>query len=113
MLGPGFTLVALAFAGFMVALLRADAGDAVRKLLACAPMRYVGLRSYGVYLYHFPVFAAFDALREPGAANFVAVNSLRWGVTFLVAELSYRTIEAWARRRRHDSAIRSSIQTPV
>lgn len=108
----GFTGFALALAAFIVLVLRSDAVG-VRRLLATPVMRYVGLRSYGLYLYHLPLFALFDPLRVPGVGNFLAVSALRLGATFLVAEISYRTLEAWARRRRHDFTIRSSIQTPV
>jgi peptidoglycan/LPS O-acetylase OafA/YrhL len=35
-------------------------GDRLRKLLAVQPMRYIGERSYGLYLYHWPIFVVTD-----------------------------------------------------
>jgi peptidoglycan/LPS O-acetylase OafA/YrhL len=61
-------------------------------LLGLPPMRYVGLRSYSIYLWHWPVFM----LTRPhldvpfdGAPLFV----LRMGLTLALAEASYRVIE--------------------
>ena len=61
-------------------------------LLAWAPLRWVGLRSYGIYLWHWPIFqltrpyldVPFDG---PGWL------ALRVGLVLLLAELSYRFVE--------------------
>ena len=61
-------------------------------------MQYVGQRSYGLYLYHLPVFLALEPLRVDGdAASMAWVSVLRIVATFAVAEISWRTLEAWAR----------------
>ncbi len=56
------------------------------------PLRWIGERSYGIYLWHWPVFM----LTRPdsdvsltGGANL----ALRLGITLAIAELSYRFIE--------------------
>jgi hypothetical protein len=62
------------------------------KLLAVQPMRYIGERSYGLYLYHWPIFVVTRPgidLPFDGAPAWV----LRMALTFGVAELSYRYIE--------------------
>ena len=62
------------------------------KLLAIQPMRYIGERSYGLYLYHWPIFV----VTRPGIdLPFEGVPAwiLRMGLTFGVAELSYRYLE--------------------
>jgi len=62
------------------------------RLLAVQPMRYIGERSYGLYLYHWPIFVITRPgidLPFEGAPAWI----LRMGLTFAVAELSYRYLE--------------------
>ena len=61
-------------------------------ILGAQPMRYIGQRSYGLYLWHWPIFVITrPGLDVPvtGAWNL----ALRLALTFLVAELSYRYVE--------------------
>ncbi len=61
-------------------------------MLAVAPMRYLGTRSYGLYLYHWPIFA----VTRPGLdipLEGIPAFVLRMGLTLAAAELSYRYIE--------------------
>jgi hypothetical protein len=70
---------------------------------------YIGLRSYSIYVWHWPVFA----LTRPGQdinAGPVPVFVLRVAITLILAELSYRLVEApvrggalgrWAREWGH------------
>jgi peptidoglycan/LPS O-acetylase OafA/YrhL len=56
--------------------------------------RWTGRRSYGLYLYHYPIFVAFESLRIPkNGANFVLVSLLRFAVSFSIAAFSYRFVE--------------------
>ena len=67
------------------------------RALATQPLKYIGQRSYGLYLWHWPVFMVLrPGLDVPieGFANLV----LRLGVTFALAELSYRFVEMPIRR---------------
>lgn len=63
----------------------------VRRLLALPPIAAVGRRSYGLYLWHWPIFVVFDARQS--------VSNLAWcGVgTLVVNEVCYRFIERPAR----------------
>ena len=66
-------------------------------VLGAQPMRYIGQRSYGLYLWHWPIFAITRPNLDiplDGALNF----GLRMGLTFAVAELSYRFVEIPIRR---------------
>jgi peptidoglycan/LPS O-acetylase OafA/YrhL len=78
-------------------------------LLDRGPMRWIGTRSYGIYLWHWPIFS----LTRPGidvALDPVADLVVRFGLTALAAELSFRFVEApiragaveaaWRRLRR-------------
>jgi peptidoglycan/LPS O-acetylase OafA/YrhL len=66
-------------------------------IIGSAPLRYLGTRSYGIYLWHWPVFLVTrPGLDVPmtGAANLL----LRLGLTLGIAELSYRFLETPIRR---------------
>jgi peptidoglycan/LPS O-acetylase OafA/YrhL len=66
-------------------------------LLGSAPLRWIGVRSYGIYLWHWPVFMVtrpdldmpFDGL---------PLVALRLAATVILADLSYRYIETPIRR---------------
>ncbi len=67
------------------------------RLLGIAPLRYLGTRSYGIYLWHWPIFQ----ITRPGldidihgTANLLT----RVGLTCAVAELSFRFVERPVRR---------------
>ena len=63
-------------------------------LLSSNILRWIGRRSYGIYLYHFPIFIALGILiREHGPVNYLLVTALRFALTIFVAEVSYRFIE--------------------
>ena len=80
-------------------LIAAATHPAVRfgSILGAQPMRYLGQRSYGLYLWHWPIFA----ITRPGLdipLDGVALFVLRMGLTIGVAELSYRFVEIPIRR---------------
>ena len=67
------------------------------KMIGSQPWRYVGQRSYGLYLYHWPIYV----ITRPDLdipLDGPALLALRLGLTFLVAELSYRYVEIPIRR---------------
>jgi len=67
------------------------------RLLAIQPMRYIGERSYGLYLYHWPIFV----VTRPGIDlpfDGLPAWIVRMGLTFAVAEVSYRYLEVPVRR---------------
>ncbi|MGZ8437590.1 MAG: acyltransferase family protein, partial [Candidatus Limnocylindrales bacterium] len=82
-------------------------------LLDIGPMRWIGTRSYAIYLWHWPIFAltrpGIDVGLDPGPLLVV-----RFGLTAVAAELSFRFVEApirsgaieraWQRRRGDESA---------
>lgn len=89
MRGPGFTILALLTAVSIAAIV---AGSPINAVLRSSTMQYLGTRSYGLYLYQTPLFMFMSASGMPPWQILIA--------TFLVAELSYRTIEAWTRSPR-------------
>jgi hypothetical protein len=97
--GPNWTLC-FPLCALLTALLIAVAVDgrsSLATVLAWKPMRWVGERSYGMYLWHWPIFQAtrpgidFPSL---GLSNIV----FRLALTAVVAEVSYRFVEMPVRR---------------
>ena len=62
--------------------------------LANKAFRWIGRRSYGIYVYHMPIFLAFEGLRTPHSlVNLALVTLFRVSATLIIAELSFRFIE--------------------
>ena len=86
----GFLLVDVATLFVIAAVVhpRSDVGP----LLGCPPLRWIGLRSYGLYLWHYPIFC----VTRPGLdipLHGWELLALRLGLSFGAAELSYRYVE--------------------
>jgi len=86
----GFLLVDVATLLVIAAVVhpRSDVGP----LLGCTPMRWVGLRSYGLYLWHYPIFC----VTRPGLdipLHGWPLLTVRLAASFGAAELSYRYVE--------------------
>ena len=86
----GFILVALASA-VMIAVVAHPAAW-LGALFALAPLRWIGVRSYGIYLYHWPIFVVTRPdLDLPFGGTPAFLVSV--GLTLLVADASYRYLE--------------------
>jgi peptidoglycan/LPS O-acetylase OafA/YrhL len=70
---------------------------ALGPVLGIAPLRWIGLRSYGIYLWHWPVFQLTRPEVDVSLTG-VPLFALRVGITLVLAELSFRFIEAPIRR---------------
>jgi peptidoglycan/LPS O-acetylase OafA/YrhL len=115
----GFLVVALVSAGVVAC--SAVTGTVFAGLLARQPLRWLGERSYGVYLWHWPIFMVL----RPGIdldADGIPVQVLRFALTFAAAELSYRFVEmpvrhgalgrawtSWKSRGRSGLGIRAGL----
>ena len=90
-----------------LAVFGAVAGRHLPRLLAVRPLVHLGLISYGVYLYHFPVYLALTSDRLPlsGVALFV----MRLLVTLALAIASFWAIERPIRQRRRLRGHRSTL----
>jgi peptidoglycan/LPS O-acetylase OafA/YrhL len=67
------------------------------RALGTQPLRFIGQRSYGLYLWHWPVFM----VTRPGLdvpIDGIGLLALQLGLTFGIAELSYRYVEMPIRR---------------
>lgn len=66
-------------------------------VLGKQPLRYIGQRSYGLYLWHWPIFLILRPGLDIPIEGFWNL-ALRFGATFAAAELSYRYLEMPIRR---------------
>lgn len=83
-------LSVVSFASVAV-VLGAMAPGVLRSVLGLSPFTWLGRVSYGVYLYHWPVFAVLDAERV--GADGVVLLATRIAVTLVIAAASYRWLE--------------------
>ena len=93
---PGARVLLVVAVVVMLAAACSTTGPALRRVLGWRPLVWIGLISYGVYLYHAPVFEwmAPDTVGIRGAPLLVA----RLVVLFAVSYLSYRLLEMPIRR---------------
>jgi peptidoglycan/LPS O-acetylase OafA/YrhL len=87
----------IAALGAVLVLAAGHPGTALGQVLGTGPMRWLGERSYAIYLWHWPVFV----LTRPGLDVPVtgwANTVLRVGITLMLADLSFRLIERPLRR---------------
>ncbi len=91
----GFVVFALATA-VMIAVV-AHPAALLGGVFGNAAMRYIGTRSYGLYLYHWPIFVVLRPEVDVPLGTF-GTFVLRVALTFAVAEVSYRYLEMPFRR---------------
>lgn len=102
----GLTLVSLCCAAVVVHLIL-NSESTVSGWLSSPPMQWVGQRSYGLYLWHWPMFEIARLLPNEATVVFASV-----ALTFVAALLSYRYIEVpflRLKNRRRRSPDRSEI----
>ena len=86
----GFFWIALLSTGLLFAAAHKD--GALRRWLSIRPLVWVGQRSYGLYLWHWPVFALLRPEFEISDNPWVQ-SAIRLSLTVVLTELSYRLIE--------------------
>ncbi|MDQ1484183.1 MAG: hypothetical protein QOF35_2259 [Actinomycetota bacterium] len=104
----GFTLAAVAVAGVIWAALVDKAGP-IARTLGLLPLRGLGVISYGVYLWHWPLFLALTAERT--GQHGPTLLALRIAATLAVATMSYVFVEQPIRSRRMLQRRRAPVLT--
>jgi peptidoglycan/LPS O-acetylase OafA/YrhL len=101
----GMLAVDIASAGLVLAV--AHPASRLGPVFAREPLRWLGLRSYSLYLWHWPIFE----MTRPGTdtqLGIVPAYILRLVLTCAAAELSYRFVEQPWRTGRAQSLLRSA-----
>jgi len=106
----GFVLVAAATAAVILLVMVRPHAVATRALSLSA-LGYVGRISYGLYLYHFPLFQMIDG-PHTGLSG-AALLAARLGATFAVAVLSFHLVEMPVRNRRALPGWHLAVAVPV
>ena len=117
----GFVLVDLFTLAVIISLVHPST-TVLAKGFALSPLLWIGRRSYGIYLWHWPIFV----LTRPGVdvdVNGWLLLTLRLILTFAVAEVSYRFVEMpvrngalgrwWAGRSQPGGLIPAKARRPV
>jgi peptidoglycan/LPS O-acetylase OafA/YrhL len=92
----GFALVSLATAAVIVAVTHPGA-RLMPTLLGWKPLTWIGLRSYGIYLWHWPIFMMTRPYIDVSLDGW-QLFGLRCAAVLLLAELSFRFVELPIRR---------------
>lgn len=90
----GFILVDVLTLGVILGLIQGN--TLIKQLLDVKILKWIGLRSYGIYLWHWPIFRLLE---------FQGLTA--WMLTFIVAQLSYQFIEMPIRSGSFDVRLHS------
>ena len=90
-----------------------DRPGALRSVLELPPLAWIGQRSYGIYLWHWPVIliVAQDIPTTAGTSAFVWTRVWAVVVTLALADLSFRFVETPVRRLGFREAGRRVLRT--
>lgn len=106
---PGIPLIASVLSAAAIAV-AVPAGSPFGRALDVAPLRRIGERSYGIYLWHWPVVVLLTVGTSGSFVDTaipVAVGVVALIVTLVVSELSYRMLEQPVRRLGFRGALRA------
>ncbi|MFN2581745.1 MAG: acyltransferase family protein, partial [Candidatus Dormibacteria bacterium] len=90
-------LVLLSFAAAAAVAALAHPSTWVSRILGAQPLRWIGVRSYGIYLWHFPIIVLTTPIVDTPGAHWVR-SALQLAACIAIAALSWRYIEDPIRR---------------
>ena len=106
----GFFLIGLSVASVILAAIAAPR-SIVPRLLSWSPVRYVGRISYGLYIWHWPIFIWLDHART-GLYGY-ELFAVRVAVTFVVSVVSFHLVERPIRMGTFVSQWRAWLVVPA
>ena len=111
----GFIVFALCVALVLTAIVQ-PSNSPLHRLLCLRPVRWVGMVSYGVYLWHWPVFVALSPARMASwgwAIDGWRLSLVQLAVTFAITSLSFYLLEKPIRERKYKHAFTPKLLVPV
>ena len=105
----GFLALSLTTVLLIVAITVPD--SRLNAVLGNAAMRWIGTRSYGLYLWHWPIFQL-TRPRVDVDINGYGLFFIRLAITFALTELSYRLVEVPIRRRTFLAQASTALRSP-
>lgn len=90
-------IVVLSVATVLVVAALAHPASRLGRVLGCRPLRWIGVRSYGIYLWHYPIIVLTTPSMQSSKVN-LPLEILQVGATIAVAALSWRFVEEPIRR---------------
>jgi peptidoglycan/LPS O-acetylase OafA/YrhL len=104
----GLSLVALCSAVLIAHVVMAEKSW-VTRTLGFSTLAWIGARSYGMYLFHFPIFVVCERVLEGQPGRVVLPTEI--ALTILAAAASYRWVESYfLRRSRHPTGAPPHVQ---
>ena len=100
----GFLLLAATTALLIAAV--AVPGTWFGRVMDCSPLRWLGVRSYAIYLWHWPILV-FTRPRFDVTLDGWQLHLVRIGATLVLSDLSYRFIEHPIRTRQFRANLRN------
>lgn len=106
----GGHLLAAVAAGACLIGIGGDPPEFIKWVLGCFPIVWIGRVSYGLYLFHVPIFYT---VRSFGGISSPVGAALSFGATFLCAALSYHLFEQRALRLKSRLVLRQRAPVSV
>ncbi|CAM3326794.1 acyltransferase family protein [Paenibacillus lupini] len=85
-------MLVLSVASGLVILASASPFSKIGKLLSWKPLRWLGVRSYGIYLWHYPV-QVLTGPKDPGEDSSLLYQLIQLAIILIISSLSYHYIE--------------------
>ncbi|WP_176222227.1 acyltransferase family protein [Tuberibacillus sp. Marseille-P3662] len=80
----------------------------ISRILGCRPLRWLGVRSYGIYLWHYPILVLTFTSSTSGGVQAIFHMIIQIAAVFLIASISWKFIEKPIRYKMKGSIWRKS-----
>jgi len=105
----GFMLAAISTAMVIIALIHPFTW--VSKLFSLKPLRWIGMRSYGIYLWHYPIITLSRPSVNTGAYNW-KLALIQVAASVILASMSYKYVEEPIRRGQLSTTLKQIKKFP-